>query len=270
MAPIETLEAALGRRVQIVLWYQHWGGWGPHFEPAWVERVKATGRTPLLTWEPWAPGSAEQPAFALKQVRAGEFDAYIASWARALAAYRKTVYLRPMHEMNGNWYPWGGTVNSNSPEDYVAAWRRIWRIFREAGARNVRWVWSPLADDVPATPQNRFERYYPGSRHVDVLALDGYNWGGDFPQYGGWRSFDEIFGNAYRRIARLGRQPVWIAETGSASKGGDKREWVREMFSAAKRYPRLRAIVWFHVDKERDWRATSPATVAAAFNARAR
>jgi beta-mannanase len=175
-----------------------------------------------------------------------------------------------MHEMNGNWYPWGGSVNANSAAAYVRAWRRLHGIFRDVGARNVRWVWSPYAEDVPATADNVFERYYPGRAYVDVLALDGYNWGSVMPQHGGWRSFDEIFGRAYRRLARLGPQPIWIAETASAPEGGDKAGWIRKMFASQHRYPRLRAIVWFNVDKERDWRATSPASAAKAFAVRSR
>jgi beta-mannanase len=270
MEAVERLQQRLGRSIEIVGWYQHWGGWGPEFEARWVENVVRSGRTPLLTWEPWTPGGAEQPDYALGRIAGGAFDDYLQRWARVVAAYGKPVYLRPMHEMNVTWYPWGGTVNGNTPELYVAAWQRIRTIFRAAGASNVCWVWSPNAEDVPATSENALERYYPGDDAVDVLALDGYNWGGDYPQYGGWRSFEEIFARAYARVAALGPQPVWVAETASAPEGGDKPAWVRGMFAAAERYPRLEAIVWFHVDKERDWRVTSPRRTARAFAARGR
>jgi Glycosyl hydrolase family 26 len=262
------LEKAIGRRVDIVLWYQHWAGWGPEFRPEWAESAATGGRIPLLTWEPWAPGSPEQPEFRLARIADGAFDAYVERWARDLAAYGRALYLRPMHEMNGNWYPWGGTVNGNSPRDYILAWHHLRRLFDRAGATNVRWVWSPQADDVPDDPANAFERYFPGSPSVDVLALDGYNWGTSVEGLGGWRSFDEIFASAYARLTRLGPQPVWIAETASDATGGDKPAWVRDMFASAAAYPRLRAIVWFHTLKERDWRATASSEVAAAFRQR--
>jgi len=267
IATTESLEQRLGHRVSIVHWYQHWGGWAPEFNATWVDGVVRSGRIPLLTWEPWATTASAQPEYALERIAGGTFDDYVRGWARAVAAYGETIYLRPMHEMNGDWYPWGGTVNDNSPARYTAAWKRIWKIFAREGAANVRWVWSPNHEDVPAIPENAFELYYPGDRYVDVLALDGYNWGGEFPQYGGWRSFDAIFGSAYRRIGELGPQPIWIAETASAPEGGDKAAWVRDMFEAATRYPRLQAVVWFHADKERDWRATSSRRVARAFAA---
>jgi hypothetical protein len=265
MGAVEQLEAALGRRVDVVLWYQHWGGWGARFDPAWVARASTGGRLPLLTWEPWSPGAPDQPLYRLSRIADGAFDAYAELWARELRAYGRTVYLRPMHEMNGSWYPWAGSVNGNSADDFVRAWRRLHDIFSRAGATNVRWVWSPNAEDVPATPENAFERYYPGSRYVDVLALDGYNWGTSVAGLGGWRSFDAVFRSAYERITRLGSQPVWIAETASDAAGGDKAAWVRDMFASLREYPRIRAVVWFHTVKERDWRATSAPDVAASF-----
>ena len=49
MAAVSELERAIGRRVDIVLWYQHWAGWGVRFEPEWASNVNASGRIPLLT-----------------------------------------------------------------------------------------------------------------------------------------------------------------------------------------------------------------------------
>ena len=97
------------------------------------------------------------------------------------------------------------------------------------------------------------ERYYPGAQYVDVLALDGYNWGSTTPEYGGWQSFEQVFERAYERLTALGDQPIWIAEVGSAPEGGDKADWVRNMFETAARWDRLKAIVWFDLNKEQDW-----------------
>jgi hypothetical protein len=259
------LEGAIGRHVDIVHWYQNWGAgaYGSAVQPSWIGAVTATGRTPLLTWEPWAPGGSAQPNYRLQRIVQGSFDAYITSWANALRSIGTTIYLRPMHEMNGDWYPWGGTVNGNSPALYVKAWRRMVDIFRKRGANNVRWVWSPNNFDVPAS--NRLESYYPGSSYVDVMAADLYNWGSAKPQWGGWQSFSQIFSGVYRRLSALGPQPIWIGEVGCAPNGGDKAAWIRDMFAQARSMSRLKAIVWFNVDKELDWRAAPTAAIAAAF-----
>jgi hypothetical protein len=146
-------------------------------------------------------------------------------------------------------------------------WRHVVDVARGAGATNIKWVWCPLTEDVPNTRGNHFERYYPGRSYVDVLSLDGYNWGAATPQFGGWRSFHKIFAKPYRRIKRLGPQPIWIAEVGSATEGGSKAAWVRDMFKRARSMNRLSAIVWMDtIDaREGDWRMRSPADVLAAF-----
>jgi Glycosyl hydrolase family 26 len=275
-ASLVQLERTLRRKITIVQWYQQWDGAERGANVAWLDAVVASGRTPLVTWEPWAPpaGSvpkpgktANQPAFRLQRIVAGAYDDYILSFARTLAAWGKPVYLRPMHEMNGSWYPWGGAVNGNSPLEFQRAWRHLHALFAKAGATNVHWVFCVYAQDVPTS--NHFEHYYPGARYVDVLALDGYNWGSLVPQYGGWRSFDQLFHSAYLRLARLGSQPIWITEVASADEGGSKAAWIRDMFHVAggPRYPRLQALVWFDVKKERDWRATSSSSATAAFAA---
>ena len=55
---------------------------------------------------------------------------------------------------------------------------------------------------------------WPGAGYVDVLGLDGYNWGtgGVFA----WRSFGAIYAIQYARLVALAPTlPVWVCETGS-------------------------------------------------------
>jgi hypothetical protein len=261
-----TLEAATGRHVDIVNWYQNWGGgnWISSMQSTLIATVTGSARTPLLTWEPWAPdGGTNQPTYALSRIAGGSFDGYISAWALALKVIGAPVYLRPMHEMNGNWYPWNAGVNGNTPATFIQAWRRIVDIFRDTGASNVRFVWSPNNIDVPAS--NRMENFYPGDGYVDVLAVDGYNWGAGTPEFGGWQSFSKVFMDAYDRLRAIGPQPIWIAEVATTDDGGDKAAWIRDMFAKAATMDRLDAIVWFNESKERDWRAAPTPQIAAAF-----
>jgi mannan endo-1,4-beta-mannosidase len=56
-----------------------------------------------------------------------------------------------------------------------------------------------------------------------------------------------------------------LAEVGCAPEGGDKAAWVAELVGLARsRYDRLDAIIWFGLDKERDWRVDHDPAVAAA------
>lgn len=74
-------------------------------------------------------------------------------------------------------------VPGNGPEQYralvpsaasfIRAWRRMHRIFVRAGARNVTWISCPNAGHIA---DGIAQRFYPGSRYVDWVCADGYNW----------------------------------------------------------------------------------------------
>jgi beta-mannanase len=262
MSAVTELEGRIGRKLDVVHFYQAWGGRWKAFDRRYLS-FAGGDRAVMLSWEPWAPGGpADQADFSLESILSPRYVGYITTWAGQLRSYGHTVYLRPMHEMNGNWYPWSGGVNGNSASLYRRAWRHIHEIFDDAGATEVRWVWSPYAQDIRSA--DRFEAYFPDASDVDVLALDGYNWGTCRPEYGGWRSFDRIFRSHYERIAKLADRPVWIAETASTSRGGDKAAWVTDMFEALKRnYPKVAAVIWFDADKECDWSLDATAALGA-------
>jgi beta-mannanase len=265
MARIAELESTIGRRLDITHLFQAWGSADTStFRPEWVSAAASEGRRVLLSWEPWVPGSGpDQPAYTAAAIAGGRHDTYVATWAAELAAVGTDVWLRPMHEMNGTWYPWAGGVPGNTAGEYVAAWRRMHSIFGTHSAPNVRWVWAPNSPDVPAG--NRFEDYYPGDAYVDVLGLDAYNWGAGVPENGGWRTVDQVFAADLARLKKVGPQPIWITETASSADGGDKAGWVRRLVAMADGDARVDAVVWFDVVKERDWSLTGAPAAARAF-----
>ncbi len=248
MGPVLELETQLGRRLDIVHWFASWDT--PYF-PELVKDASEGGRWPLISWQP-----VNQ---SVSDIADGRYDGYLWEWARGAATAPGLVYVRPFPEMNGNWTPWNGDTAT-----FRAAWRRVVDVFEQAGATNVRWVFSPNVMDEPRTEANRLENYYPGHEYVDVLALDGYNWGDSSVHWPAWRSFTEVFEEGYDRITRVGQQPVWIAEFASSDEGGDKAAWVSEMF-ATSGFDRIEALVWFDEDKEADWRIASDASVLQAF-----
>jgi beta-mannanase len=168
--------------------------------------------------------------------------------------------------MNATWYPWGGTVNGNRSEEYVAAWKHVVDIFRAEGAHNVTWVWSPHTVIQPEDPLLALETFYPGDEYVDWVALDGYNWGSIRPAEG-WRSFNDIFTESYQRLTSLTQKPVMIAETSSTELGGQKNTWYQEAIevSLKETFPRIKAVVFFNLNKETDWRINSSPTALTQF-----
>ncbi len=207
----------------------------------------------------------------------GSQDAYLDRIASAALAYPYTVYVRPWPEMNGDWQafqptPGGERPYGGTPEEFVDAWRHVVDHFRARGVSNIRWVFNPAADIYAETTP--VASIWPGPAYVDVLGIDGFNWGRG-GRFGAWRSFDQIFGPMYRELTRLHRDaPVWICEVGSkeprradgAPRDPDrsKAAWIRQAMMT-RRYPRMTTLVWFQERKERDWRINSSRPALRAF-----
>jgi hypothetical protein len=228
-----------------------------------MNSVRARGAVPLITWEPWAwGGGTEQPAYSLDRIAAGDFDAHITQWGQALTAWGYPVQLRFAHEMNGNWYPWAEGVNGNQTGDYVNAWRHVHDVVAATGAGNVSWVWSP---NVPYYGSTDLAGLFPGVGYVDVVALDGYNWGTS-ASWSGWISPQDLFAPGIAQLRALAPGvPILISETASSEAGGNKAAWNTGLVSYLAAQPDVVGFVWFHLQKETDWRINSSATSASAF-----
>jgi beta-mannanase len=245
------------------MWYQQWAGAGGFPSDA-ADRVAATGAVPEITWEPWnAADGTTQPAYSLSAIAFGQQDAYIRSWATSIARWGKPLRLRFAHEMNGSWYPWAEGVNGNATGSYSAAWRHVHDLFVASGARNVIWVWSP---NVSYPGSMGLTGLFPGDSYVDEVALDGYNW--STLQAGTtWQSFAQIFQPSLDELHAITARPASIGEVASTEVGGDKAQWITDMFTTLKATPAIRGFTWFDFAKETDWRVDSSAASAAAFRA---
>ncbi len=245
----------VGRQPAIVLSYKNWSI-EPFYAPE-LQNVWDRGAVPMVTWE---PETADGQGISLREIVGRRHDRYIRKSAEAAAAWGRPIMLRFAQEMNGDWYPWGFGVNGNTPRLYREAWHRIYWIFRNHGASNVRWVWSPNEDAGGGHPLAVF---YPGDEFVDWVGIDGFCWGGTI----GWPSFSRIFGSTYDRIVKLTSKPIVIAETGAGDEGGDKAEWIASAFDReAPAFAHVRALVWFNeVDPRADLRVDSSPEALAAF-----
>ncbi|UCD35644.1 MAG: hypothetical protein JSU90_02085, partial [Nitrospiraceae bacterium] len=201
---LQSIEETCGTPLHIISVYRAWNRCSVRDDRAWLDRLRGASRDILLTWEPWLlPADGEmpydQPDFSLNTIASGRYDGYIRSFARELATFPRTVFLRIMHEMNGDWYPWCGTVNGNSSEDYIVAWNHIRDLVNREAPSGIQWVWCPYASSYPETLLNRMEDYFPGDEVIDWVAIDGYNWGCD-REGSSWQSFEEIFSDAYKTL----------------------------------------------------------------------
>ncbi len=255
---LDGIERLAGERPALVLSYADFSTPPPLAD---LDAVAARGATPVLTWEPWDWSAPAGGRVTLRDIAAGDHDAYVRGWADALRHWGRPVHLRFAHEQNGDWYPWAVGVGGTTAADHVAAWRHLHQVFEEAGAGNVEFVWNPNVRYPGSTP---LSDTWPGARYVDRVAVDGYNWGSS-PGGSGWQEPDELFDGTLDELRELAPgTPITVAEVGCAEAGGDKAAWIRELVAHLDRQSDVTAFVWFEHDKEADWRfSSSPAATEA-------
>jgi mannan endo-1,4-beta-mannosidase len=242
-AAIKKFTDDYGKRPALILIFLDWGMFP---DEAVVRDVYSSGSVLVVTWEPWH--AAEKKAIDFSALLAGKDDAYIREFALRLKAIGKPVLLRFAHEMNGDWYPWSGTKIGK--EVYAGMFRYIRDVFDDTGVRNVRWVFSINAENVP--PENVYADCYPGDRYVDYIGLDGYNWG-TTQSWSRWRSFKEIFHGVYEDVVRRYKKPVILSEFSSTSTGGNKALWIEDALREIKKMSKVKGFILFNIDKETDW-----------------
>lgn len=263
LSDLDAYATRVGRVPSIVMWFSNFAV--PMLDVTRMNAVTSRGSTPMVTVEPWDGSSATDSRYTLANIARGDFDSWFAAGAVAAVAYGKPFYLRFAPEMNGAWAPWEAGVNGNTAQGYVDAWRHVHAIFTARGASNVRWVWAPNVFSRYGTAVD-FRPYYPGSDVVDVLGLDGYNWG----SLDVWQSWSQVFGSSYDALCTLDATlPVMVTETASTELGGDKAAWITGAFTQEiqTRTPRVKAVIWFDKNKETDWRVASSTASLGAYRA---
>jgi len=219
-----------------------------------LEAIRELGSIPFITWEPWLTSfdKEKHPSIkeadvrdkdGLRSVAEGQYDFYLTQWAREAAQFSSPIFLRVGHEMNDAYrYPWG--PQNNSPKEFIDAWRHVHDVFKNEGAKNVVWVWSPH----PA--YGSFKEYFPGESYVDYVGSGVLNYG-TAATWSKWWTFQEIFGNYYKELAAFNK-PIVIAEFGSLAVGGNRAAWFKDALdSVALKYPRVKSIIFFHYSDDR-------------------
>jgi hypothetical protein len=180
-------------------------------------------------------GSGENYAAAAN----GAYDDRWRAAARVIAQNREgakgPTFVRPFHEMNGDWYANWVVTRANSA-DYKKAFARYAKILREA-LPEVYIVFSPNYGDHTGLP---IDYWYPGDDVVDVVAPDYYNDYADQANgsVAGWNeAADDRDSNgnpqgpeSWRQFAAKHGKPLGFPEWGlkpSSQGGQDSAAWVK-------------------------------------------
>ena len=257
---IQTFQTLQGGHLDLVSLFAQFDIDGWDWVESFAETARKNGSTLVVTWMP--------NGYCARQIIEGETDAYIRHFARGVKKYGHEIWLRPLHEANGDWYDWGvGKRNAANTDVGVAeAFRHIVKIFREESVTNVKWVWTTNSSNVG--DNTTFTGTYPGDEFVDFISIDGYNWG-NIKFWSRWKTFSQVFKKSYTALASIDK-PMFIAETSCTESGGDKAEWITGMFKVLpEEFPRIFAVMWFNQSKsfEADWALDTSAAAVEAWKA---
>jgi hypothetical protein len=245
---IAAFESLQDRHLDVVHLFVHWD----YEEETWewtrkfVDIAKANGSIMMISWMP-------QP-YTAQDILDGKGDEYIDTFVKGVKDFGEEIWLRPLHEANGDWYTWGTGADriNNSEDKLAAAYRHIVDRFRDANVTNVKWIWTTNCSNSGVAT---LTGSYPGDDYIDYTSIDGYNWG-TAQSWSRWNTFEEVFDNAYKALIKIPK-PIFLAEFSSSRFGGDKAGWFTDMFNLLpEKYPRIVGLVIFSRSKnetEADW-----------------
>lgn len=244
-AHYQQFASRLGSDFTYLATFVHWGN-ERNFPQTMANLATANDHILVIFWEAmdYNHSGPLDSRFNYQSILSGTYDSYLENFAQSVRGYGRPVIIVPFEEMNGDWYPWSITINGNSPQQHVAAFRYLKNKF--AGVDNVQFAWVVNDDSVPNIPENQPENYYPGSDVVDLVGVDGFNFGQP------WESFAEIFAQPLQRLTQY-QKPILIFSTASAA-GPQKAVWISQALTEEMpKYPLLQGFIWFNENKEENW-----------------
>ena len=237
------LAAATAHKPSLTLWFQDFT------EKLNVKQIKASsknGQLPIVSWEPQKLKDKIPDNYPLNDIASGKFDKYLISSAKLAKWARVPFVIRFAHEMNGYWYPWGQpkpgdprslATKTNTPTQYINAYRHVHDIFQSVGAKNVIWMWSPNLID--ATPTISLKSLYPGDSYVDVMGLSGY-----LRDPG--QTYNTRFPKTLQQLSEINStKPIIVAEMAVAKKL-DRTLLIKELMRSLAHCPQIQGLLWLN------------------------
>jgi hypothetical protein len=185
MQRVLDFEAWLGRPVDLILCTVDYFQWQNYSYVDWLSQTVygARGNRRLVYDTPIIITGANYAS-----AKTGAYDTYWRSLAQSILANNPGTYevvIRPSHEMNGDWFPWGvGLSRLALIPDFIASWQRFHGVFRGVtGGSRFRFSFS--ASEGASDPRPM----WPGDTYVDLVGYDVY-WKPTAMGSGGWETSD--------------------------------------------------------------------------------
>jgi beta-mannanase len=288
---LNAFECAVGKKHSVVKIYQAF--WHGGFWEDKADSILSRGATEFLSLDPDIDSSLTEGDLNSCQVLSGDYDRAVITFATQIKSWGQPLLVSTAGEMNGDWPRWAGAKNfgpnctqtytetdnlygyygctdpvvecADGPERYRDMYRHIHDTFAiTVGVTNVTWVWVVNHESYPPpttilTNWNVITNYYPGENYVDVISVDGYNWGDDgpcgCPVDAGWKTFDQIFSATLASLSSTyyPTKPFMIGEFASVegTEPMSKANWITDAYSRIKsNWPQIKAVIWFHLPGE--------------------
>jgi hypothetical protein len=240
-SPYKPFERAIGRRLDLVKQYAEWKP-GVLFPNGADEKLAGHGQRTLdVSWNATTFGAGRHQ-ISYASIASGAWDAsVIRPEALRLKAFHHKVFVDFDHEFDSR-----AQAGKGSPAQYVAAYRHIHNVMHAMGVRNVIWTWVATGDVDHASTD---KASYPGSKYVDWIGWDPYNWYGcrAHIRQKGSHSPRHVFGHYYRWARHqkgMRHKPMMLAEYASAQ-GPAQGPWYAHVARALRHLPRIKAVLQF-------------------------
>ncbi len=165
-------EQQLGRTMASVRIYDNWDTKFPKGIHRWM---REGGRTMYLSVKSEKENGTDIPWRQVADAPNGsEIHQNIVRWATKLKRFKDVVHVTFNHEPETRHNDHLGT-----DQDYIDAWRRWVKVFRNKGADDnvvFTWILTDHAFRVPATDHRYAQKWYPGNKWVEEIGADVYNW----------------------------------------------------------------------------------------------
>lgn len=180
--------------------------WGQGGTPQYFASLFATMQeVPMLGISTGGGEGGGAEMITAGQIARGAGDSFLVALNQAIAVWGKSIYVRPLAEMNGHWNAYSafnrdGSARSadHSTAAFRKAFARIYLLVHGAPDVNQRLrqlglppvsggltpnskvsvIWNPQGYGSPDLAGNSAESYYPGDSYVDVVGDDLYDIGG--------------------------------------------------------------------------------------------
>ncbi|KAG5178032.1 glycoside hydrolase superfamily, partial [Tribonema minus] len=209
----------------------------------------------------------------LDDINNGDYDDVLKSFAKAANRYTggKQVYIRPLHELNGNWYAW--TVFYKAPNGsnipvYLNAYRRVVSVMRQSAPGKFLFQQHYNPVNYGADKYFPLKQMYAGDDYVDMVTVSVDNACGTSSVI--LRSFEQVLNTFCYQMTAITNRPMGIGEISTTSYCGvDKPAWIRDAWQQlAIKYTEVTAVDFFLDNKPfgktvKDWDMNTPADVSA-------